>query len=400
LWNVEIGPGNQESDVNDECRALKALADARYRAAYCKEQPDCRTRTMKNLNGESEEERKAHKSTPVRLKDIARDLGLSTVTISKVLRGHSDIGDETRKRVLKRMEELHYRPNFAARALITGRTDTIGLVVPDLLHPFFAQVAKAISAEIRGQGYSLMITSSEEDPELEQQEIEQLLARQVDAMLIASTQWTVESFRRIEEQRIPYVLIDRRFVGLPANFVGVDDEAVGLLATNHMLEQGCQRIAHIRGPETSTALGRLEGYKRALAAQGLSPLAEHIVPIGTSGDDRGEPGGYEATRKLLATTPRPDAIFCFNDPIAMGAMRAILDAGLRIPEDIAVMGCGNVLYSDFLRIPLTSIDQDSSAIGRHAAKLALSLVSAKGLVHPETVLVTPRLMARASTLRK
>ena len=400
LCNVKIKPANKEDHFIGEGSTRKALADAGCRAAYCKEQPDCRTRTMKNLNGESEEERKAHKSTPVRLKDIARDLGLSTVTISKVLRGHSDIGDETRKRVLKRMEELHYRPNFAARALITGRTDTIGLVVPDLLHPFFAQVAKAISAEIRGQGYSLMITSSEEDPELEQREIEQLLARQVDAMLIASTQWTVESFRRIEEQRIPYILIDRRFVGLPANFVGVDDEAVGLLATNHMLEQGCRRIAHIRGPETSTALGRLEGYKRALAAQGLSPLAEHIVPIGTSGDDRGEPGGYEATRKLLATDPRPDAIFCFNDPIAMGAMRAILDAGLRIPEDIAVMGCGNVLYSDFLRVPLTSIDQDSSAIGRHAAQLALSLVSAKGLVHPETVLVTPRLVARASTLRK
>ena len=153
--------------------------------------------------------------------DIARDLGLSAVTISKVLRGHSDIGEETRKRVLKRMEELHYRPNLAARALITGRTYTIGLVVPDLLHPFFAQVAKAISAAIRGQGYSLIITSSEEDPALEQQEIEQLLARRVDAILIASAQWTVESFRHIEELRIPYILIDRCFAGLAANFVGV-----------------------------------------------------------------------------------------------------------------------------------------------------------------------------------
>lgn len=355
---------------------------------------------MKNLSGGNEGERKAPKSTPVRLKDIARDLDLSTVTISKVLRGHSDIGEETRKRVLKRMEELHYRPNFAARALITGRTYTIGLVVPDLLHPFFAQVAKAISAGIRGQGYCLIITSSEEDPDLEQQEIEQLLARRVDAMLIASAQWTVESFRRIEEQRIPYVLIDRRFAGLAANFVGVDDEAVGLLATNHMIEQGCRRIAHIRGPATSTAVGRVEGFKRALAAHRRAPLPEHIISIGTSGDDRGEPGGYEATRKLLALNARPDGIFCFNDPVAMGAMRAILEAGLRIPEDIAVMGCGNVLYSDFLRVPLTSIDQDSSAIGRHAAERALSLVGAKGLVRPKTELVAPRLVVRASTLRK
>lgn len=369
-------------------------------AAYCKKEPILGVGTMKNSNGGNEEERKPQKSTPVRLKDIARELGLSTITISKVLRGHSDIGEKTRKRVLKRMEELHYRPNFAARALITGRTYTIGLVVPDLLHPFFAQVAKAVSAEIRRHAYSLIITSSEEDPKLEQQEIEQLLARRVDAVLIASAQWTVESFRRIEEERIPYVLIDRRFVGLPANFVGVDDEAVGLLATNHMLEQGCRRIAHIRGPEISTALGRLEGYKRALSEHQLVSLPEHIISIGTSGDDRGEPGGYEATRKLLTTNPRPDGIFCFNDPIALGAMRAILDAGLRIPEDVAVVGCGNVLYSDFLRVPLTSVDQNSSAIGRHAAELALSLVDAKGLVHPKTELVTPRVVVRASTLRK
>jgi len=354
---------------------------------------------MNDLRGAKGRELKARRDAPVRLKDIARDLDLSTVTISKVLRGHSDIGEETRKRVLKRMEELNYQPNFAARALITGRTWTIGLVVPDLLHPFFAQIAKALSAGIRGQGYSLMITSSEEDPELERQEIEQLLARRVDAIVIASAQWTVESFRRIEERRIPYILIDRKFLGLAANFVGVDDEAVGLLATGHLIAQGCQRVAHIRGPETSTALGRLEGYKRALGAHGLTALPECIVPIGASGDDRGEPGGYEAAKKLLSLDRPPDGIFCFNDPIALGAMRAILDAGLRIPEDIAVVGCGNVLYSDFLRVPLTSIDQDSAAIGRHAAELALSLVGAQGPERPRTELVTPKLVVRASTMR-
>ena len=231
------------------------------------------------------------------------DMGLSTVTISKVLRGHSDISDETRKRVLKRMEELNYQPNLAARALITGRTWTIGLVVPDLLHPFFAQVAKAVSNAIRGQGYSLIITSSEEDPELERQEIEQLLARRVDVMLIASAQWTVESFRHIEERKIPYILIDRRFTGLAANFVGVDDEEVGMLATSHLIEQGCKRIAHIRGPETSTAIGRLEGYRRALSARQKEFEPKYVVSIGSSGDDRGEQGGYEAARKLLAVAP-------------------------------------------------------------------------------------------------
>jgi LacI family transcriptional regulator len=272
-------------------------------------------------------------------------------------------------------------------------------VVPDLLHPFFAQVAKAISAGIRGQGYSLIITSSEEDPELEQREIEQLLARRVDVMLIASAQSTVESFRRIEERNIPYVLIDRYFAGLAANFVGVDDEAVGMLGTRHLIEQGCRRIAHIRGPETSTALGRLKGYKKALAAHKLKAAPEQVISIGTSGDDRGAPGGYEATKKLLSLNPQPDGIFCFNDPIALGAMRAILDAGLRIPEDIAVVGCGNVLYSDFLRVPLTSVDQDSAAIGKYAAELALSLVGAKEPQRPKTELVNPTLIVRASSLR-
>jgi LacI family transcriptional regulator len=355
---------------------------------------------MKRSSSGKPEERKNRKSAPVRLKDIARDMGLSTVTISKVLRGHSDISEETRRRVLKRMKEMDYQPNFAARALITGRTWTLGLVVPDLLHPFFAEVAKAISAEIRGHGYSLMITSSEDDSALERQEIEGLLARRVDALLIASAQSKIDSFRLVEERKIPYVLIDRRFKGHPANFVGVDDESVGLLGTNHLIEQGCRRVAHIRGPETSTAQGRLKGYKRALAAHQLEPLAQHIISIGSSGDDRGEPGGYEATRKLLATDQRPDGIFCYNDPVALGAMRAIVDAGLRIPDDIAVVGCGNVRYCDFLRVPLTSIDQDSSAIGKHAAALALSLVGAKTTAKPTTHLVTPRLMVRASTSRR
>jgi len=345
--------------------------------------------------------KRAHaRSGPVRMKDIAMDMGLSTVTISKVLRGHSDISDETRKRVLKRMEELNYQPNLAARALITGRTWTIGLVVPDLLHPFFAQVAKAVSNAIRGQGYSLIITSSEEDPELERQEIEQLLARRVDVMLIASAQWTVESFRHIEERKIPYILIDRRFTGLSANFVGVDDEEVGLLATSHLIEQGCKRIAHIRGPETSTAIGRLEGYRRALSARQKEFEPKYVVSIGSSGDDRGEPGGYEAAKKLLAVTPRPDGIFCFNDPIALGAMRAIIDAGLRIPEDVAVVGCGNLSYSDFLRVPLTSVDQNSSEIGKLSAELALALVASKTASRPKVELTPPKLVVRASSMRK
>ena len=335
-----------------------------------------------------------------RLKDIAQDLGLSVVTVSKVLRNHPDISENTRKRVLKRMKELDYQPNFAARSLITGRTWTMGLVAPDLLHPFFAQVAKALSVEIRRKGYSLFLSTSDEDPTLEQEEIAQLIARRVDVMIIASSQWTLESFRRLEEQKIPFILLDRQFPGFEANFVGVDDTAVGYLATSHLIEQGCKRIAHIRGPEISTAIGRLEGYKQALAEHQTAPLPGFVVSIGHSGDHEGETVGYAAASKLLAGSNRPDGIFCFNDPVAVGTMRAILDAGLRVPEDVAVVGCGNLPYSDFLRIPLTSVDQNSSMIGRIAAALALKLADQKTMGRPKRSLVTPHIAIRASSLRK
>jgi LacI family transcriptional regulator len=334
-----------------------------------------------------------------RLKDIANDLGLSVVTISKVLRDHPDIATETRRRVLKRMRELNYQPNLAARSLVTGRTWTLGLVVPDLLHPFFAEIAKVISAETRKHGYSLLISSSDEDPDLEAEEIKQLLARRVDVILVASAQWSVDCFRMIEESKTPYILIDRRLQGLEASFVGVDDEAVGALATAHLIEQGCRRIAHVRGPEVSTAIGRLEGYRRVLASYNMTPLPGHIVPLGSSGDHRGEKGGYEAARKLLATVPRPDGVFCFNDPSALGVMRAILDAGLRIPQDVAVVGCGNLSYSDFLRVPLSSIDQGSESIGKSAGDLALRFARKKGPLRPKTELITPHIVVRASSLR-
>ena len=137
----------------------------------------------------------------------------------------------------------------------------------------------------------------------------------------------------------------------------------------------------------------------ALAAHQLTPITGHVVSIGTSGDHRGEEGGYEAARHLLSHKKRPDGIFCFNDPVALGAMRAILDAGLRIPDDVAVIGCGNLSYSDFLRVPLSSVDQGSSRIGKIAAEMALKL--AQNGVQPSlrTEFIQPHLVVRASSLR-
>lgn len=333
-----------------------------------------------------------------RLKDIARDLKVSVVTVSKVLRNHEDISPETRDRVLKRMKELNYEPNLAARALVTGRSHLIGLIVPDLVHPFFAQVAKGISSVLWGRGYGLVIASSEEDPDLERREISQMLARRLDGLIIASTQWSVETFRRIEEQQRPYVLVDRRFSGLAANFVGTDDLAIGRMATEHLLQNGCRRVAYVGGEHVSTAINRLEGYRGALAAAGLPALNEYVLCRPHS-DDAGDATGYKAAKELLSLPTRPDGIFCNNDPIALGAMEAILESGLRIPEDVCVIGSGNVSYANLLRVPLSSIDQDCALLGNRSAELALSLVQTKTPQPPKQIVLPPKLMARQSTNR-
>lgn len=335
----------------------------------------------------------------IRMKDIARDLGVSVVTISKVLRDHPDVGEQTRERVLARVKELDYRPNLAARSLVTGRTYLVGLVVPDLLHPFFAEIAKSLSDALRQNGYSLIVSSSDEDPELEEQEINHLLARRLDTLIIASCRSSVELFLRIEKQKTPYVLIDRCFPGLSANFVGVDDEIVGRLATQHLIDIGCKRIAHIRGPETSPARNRLKGYKRVLKQAGLEITDKWIVAE-RKGDVGTRESGAKAMCHLLGLEQRPDGVFCFNDPLAMGAMNYALDQGLRIPDDIAVIGCGNLHYGDSLRVPLSSIDQHSRRIGEEAARISLGILNSKAAPKPEAVVLQPELVVRASTMRR
>src|SRR6202021_533482 len=197
----------------------------------------------------------------VRLKDIARDLGVSVVTVSKVLRGNTDIGEETRRRVLKRMKELNYQPNMMARGLASGRSYTIGLVVPDLVHPFFAEFAKSLSGVLRSSNRALILASSEEDAEVERQEIRTLLSRGVDVLLIASCQENPRNFYEMGDGRTPYLLFDRNFPHLAAHFVGTDDVKVGELATTHLIEIGRKRIAHIGGKNSSPSFDRWGGHR-------------------------------------------------------------------------------------------------------------------------------------------
>ena len=204
-----------------------------------------------------------------RMKDIADYLGLSVVTVSKVLRDHPDIGEKTRERVLQRVKEVNYEPSILARSLVTGRSFLVGLIVPDLLHPFFAEIAKGLSSTIRSKGYSLIVSSSEEDPDMEQREIRHLRARRLDALVIASTRSEVASSDPLFEKDEIVVFIDRQLSGPAANYVGTDDIAAGRIATEHLINIGCKRIAHIRGRDNSTGVHRFEGYRRALKAHNL-----------------------------------------------------------------------------------------------------------------------------------
>ena len=333
------------------------------------------------------------------MKDIAADLGLSVVTISKVLRNHPDIADDTRERVLKRIKELDYQPNIMARGLVTGRSYLIGLVVPDLLHPFFAELAKSLSASVGKHGYSTIISSSEEDPELEAREIQQLTGRRLDALVIASAGTDIEPLLRLDRHNMPYILIDRELPGLSANFVGIDDEAAGRIATEHLIQQGCKRIFHIRGRENSTGIKRFEGYRRALESAGLA-YSESFVVAQSKVDVNSERMGAEAMRLLLQRQPLPDGVFAHNDPLAIGAIEAIFEAGLRIPEDIAVVGCGNLHYNSFLRVPLSSVDQNSQAIGERSAEILLGMLQSKNRPPLRTVILEPSLVIRASSLKK
>ena len=335
----------------------------------------------------------------VRMKDIARDLDLSVGAVSKALRNDPDIGQATKDRVLKRMKELNYRPNLMARALVTGKTSIVALVVPDLMSAFFSEIAIHMSTELRKQGYSMIVSWTAEDPEIQYGEIEHLLSLGIDAMIIATSGDDTACFRRLKERNVPYVLLDRDVPEMKAPYIGGDDVLFGKMATRHLIDIGCKRVGHISGPPMSPGFGRLEGYKRALKAAGMRLNEGYIVTPSEPGP-RTFHHGFESAQRLLAVKPRVDGIFCFNDPLAVGAMEAVLAAGLRMPEDVAIVGCGNLPLGATLRNPLSTIDQNTKELGEKAAHMILSMLQKKSKRVPERVtIVEPRLLVRASSNR-
>lgn len=334
----------------------------------------------------------------VRMKDIAQDLGVSVVTISKVFNNHRDISAATRERVLRRMRELNYQPSLAAQGLASKQSFMVGLIVPDLVHVFFSEIAQSIVGVIRRRGLGLVISSSNDDYRIEQEEIGLMVRRRVDALVLASCQDDSKSLFEVAKE-VPLILLDRRFADLKVNFVGTDDVLVGQIATEHLIQMGYRRIAHIADGKASTGIGRLEGYKNALSRHKIAVSEKYILQRNLS-DDSGDTTGRQAMEKILKMRPRPDAVFCFNDAAAIGAMNAIITAGLRIPEDIALIGVGNIRYAESFKVPLSTVEVSRRALGEAAGKLALQLTVDKKPMRPKSIVTQPKLIVRDSSRAK
>jgi LacI family transcriptional regulator, galactose operon repressor len=329
------------------------------------------------------------------MKRIAGELGVSITTVSKVLNNREDIGHATRARVLAKVAELGYQPNAVARSLTLRRTNTIGVVIPDLMYSFFVEVVAGLETVASARGYGLLLCSSNEDPAKERAEIDLLRQRQVDGIVLASVNATgnTDLLQRLRPLGIGLVMIDRDdHLAVKCDRVITDDVKVGMLATSHLVEQGRTAIAHILGPPITHAKRRAEGYRAALKEHGARTRAEWIVRGGFM-----EADGQRAMKQLLAIRPRVDAVFAANDPSAIGAMKAIWDAGLRVPEDIAVVGAGEIALGDLLRVPLTTVSWSRDEQGKQAAELLIDRIGPEPSSRFRSVVIPPKLIVRRSS---
>ena len=324
---------------------------------------------------------------PVTLEDIARALNVSKMTVSRAINNHPEISRQTRERILATAQKMKYRPNQFARALTTNHSYLIGIVVPDLMHSYFAEICRGVESQARPVGYQNLICSTDEESRKEKDEIEALLSR-TDGLIVASALAAseVKFYRRLLSDGANIVLIDRVLDGLRCSAVTTDDVEVGRLATEHLIKLGHKKIGHLRGPDVSTSLKRLQGYREAVGRARLKPL---VRECGFTESD-----GRTAMQQWIAKGDLPTAIFAANDPAAIGAMDALSEAGLRVPEDVAFVGAGNIHYGDMLRVPLTTVSWSKSAMGQEAAGLLLNLIDGKKKVRKITV--PPELIIRRS----
>ncbi|HEY0459452.1 MAG TPA: LacI family DNA-binding transcriptional regulator [Pyrinomonadaceae bacterium] len=329
----------------------------------------------------------------VTLADIARELGISKMTVSRAINNDPLVKAKTRDRVLEASRRLNYQPNIFARALATNRSHLIGVIVPDLMHSYFAEILHGVGIVARASKLQIVIGNSEEHVTREISEVEALRSR-TDGLIIAPSlpQSKMNLYRKMIDDGTKIVLIDRTLEGLDCPMVTTDDEKVGLLATGHLINLGHRRIGHLRGTTTSTSKYRLEGYKQALAKNDLRFEKSLVRDCGLMESD-----GYRTMTAWIKEGNLPTAIFAVNDPAAIGAMQALDEAGLAVGEDIAIVGGGNIHYGDMLRVPLTTVSWSRGEMGQSAARLLIQLIEGSGKdVQNQKVILSPSLIVRKS----
>lgn len=331
--------------------------------------------------------------------DIARKLNITASTVSRALKDHPRISAETKKAVLKVAEKLNYQPNHIAAALRNGRSNTIGIIVPSVDRSFFSSVVRGIEEVANKARYNVMICQSYDNYEKEVQTINALLNAQVDGIIASFAKETDDfsHFLKVKEKGIPLIMFDRGNNDLEVSHVVVDDYFGSYKAVEHLIQQGCKRIAHFTSiKKISIYKDRLRGYREALEAYGLPYDPELVVESNLQLED-----GRSGMEKLLALPKVPDAVFSASAFGALGAMQVLKERGLRIPDDVALVAFTNEQFCYFTEPPITAIDQHSMRMGNAAAEIFLEEIN-KGdqKFIPQKIVLKPELVIRQSSLKK
>lgn len=333
----------------------------------------------------------------VTVKHIAEQLNISMMTVSRALNGSKNVKEETKKKVLKKAKELGYVPNTIARSLVQKKSFTIGMVVPAFTTSFFPRVIKGIEEVVHEENYQLILGHSNEDGEREIECLNNLASKRVDGLLVASaeniTKKNIKIYKEINK-RIPLVFYDRCVEGIGSSCVGIDDRRSSEVLTDHLIEMNYKRIAHLAGKfNVSVGLNRMEGYKISLLRHQREIIDDLIVETGFKEEE-----GYVAMGKLLnlPKSEQPDAVVCANDQVAFGAIKRIEEAGLKIPDDIAIAGFSDDERSKLLNVPLTTVSQPAYDVGQFAAKILINRINNEE-EEPRTVYLNTDLLVREST---
>lgn len=334
-------------------------------------------------------------SSNVTLKQIAKELGLSAMTVSRAINNKENVDEKTRKKVLAKAKSMGYTPNHLAKSLVSQKTFTIGVVIPEISHSFFPEVVRGIEEVTYEKSYQLILTHSAEKFEREQSAIETLRAKRVDGIMISCSQTTNDSsyYKNLKNIGVPIVFFDRCIDGIGLSCITVNDKTGAKQITQHLIDHGYKRIAHLKGPQgVSIGKKRFEGFKEALTESGLQLEDKLVVETGFQ-----EEGGYKAMKKILEL-PRedwPEAVMAVNDPAAFGAIEAIKEVGLSIPDDIAIVGFSDDIRAELLPVPLTTVQQPAYEVGKKAAQKLIRLVDDDQEKH-ENIEILTNLMIRSS----